>query len=150
MSPGPKSVPLNPGAKARRFMRHLPRAEARCYSEELQLRREGVGRCDWRWGSYGRRATKPAGLRSKLRERPAMHRILVVLLALGSIAATSLQAQDPQAQGGAAAPIVRQKPATPSSSSKTPAAKARVGTQKAAASKAAARVPLTERERALQ
>jgi uncharacterized protein (DUF1800 family) len=79
-----------------------------------------------------------------------MHRILVVLLALGSIAATSLLAQDPQAQGGAAAPIVRQKPATPSSFSKTPAAKARVGTQKAAVPKAAALVPLTERERTLQ
>src|ERR1022692_4672703 len=79
-----------------------------------------------------------------------MHRILVVFLALGSIAATSLRAQDPQSQGGAAAPIVRQKPATPGSSSKTPAAKARVGTQKAAAPKAATLVPLTERARALQ
>src|ERR1035441_5651760 len=109
MSPGPKSVPLNPGAKARRFMRHLPRAEARCYSEELQLRREGVGRCDWRWGSYGRRATKPAGLRSKLGERPAMRRIMVVFLALGLVAAISLLAQDPQAQGGAAAAVGREK-----------------------------------------
>src|ERR1017187_9791228 len=79
-----------------------------------------------------------------------MHRILAVFLALGSIATTSLLAQDPQAQGGAAAPIVRQKPAAPSSSSKTPAAKARVGTQKATVPKAAALVPLPERERVLQ
>ena len=79
-----------------------------------------------------------------------MHRILIGVLALSYVSPISLRAQDPQAQSGAGAPIVRQKFAAPGSSSGTPATKARVGTQKAAAAKAAAPVPLTERERALQ
>jgi uncharacterized protein (DUF1800 family) len=80
-----------------------------------------------------------------------MHKILIVFLALGLAAATSrVQAQDTQAQGDAAAPIGRQKPSAQDSSGKTRAVRAKAGTQKAAAPKATALVPLTERERALQ
>ena len=80
-----------------------------------------------------------------------MRKILIILLALGFMAATSpMQAQETQAQGGAAAPIVRQKPSAVSPAGRTTTAKAKAGTHKADAPKAAALIPLTERERALQ